>query len=681
MSLPQIAKHLESHGRGDDTHLVHMTTGELKAMQKLAESKGGSLTINPSTGLPEAGFLSSILPMAIGAATAAFAPELLPLVAGGVGIADYALTGSLTQGLMAGLGAWGGGNLAGGLEAAGTQSLTQAGGDVGNAAFNASQSEIASQFPTATTESVNQVAAQQALTPSNFPNLSPDQLSQMQGSVLNAANPSSIVNAAGQANASLASNVVNPTFAQNLSNMGSGLSSIGSVISANPGATAAVAAPLLTGMLNKQRTTVPSASSTATDNANPMGLRTIPRNPDGTPNFAASNPTVPNPHYQASFPNYTQVPYNPMTGTPAVQSPGATIYAAGGGLMDIPKYSGADYGSMVTGANELQQGIASATMPTQLSESQLQQIAAGQDSSKNGVYQLSDTEYAKMSPTALMKAHKIAVAKGLQPIGQLGDFETTTAAQQAAEAAAQQDIADNSKNTSAKEGGLMAMADGGSPIYHPQYQDYRQTPYQANVMGPSQLQAAMAQYNSRTPLVRGNLSSISQGQPIGQSAGSFGQGAGSYTGTGPASTQTAGYAIDPLQMQGSPAYNAQQAQQALLDQIAQAALPSFGMASGGVADGGIKDGHLGSYSDGGRLLKGPGDGVSDGIPATIGGKQPARLADGEFVIPARIVSELGNGSTDAGAKRLYAMMDRIKAARAKTKDIAKDTKAYKYLPA
>jgi hypothetical protein len=95
--------------------------------------------------------------------------------------------------------------------------------------------------------------------------------------------------------------------------------------------------------------------------------------------------------------------------------------------------------------------------------------------------------------------------------------------------------------------------------------------------------------------------------------------------------------------------------------------------------GGI--GHLGGYSDGGRLLRGPGDGVSDSIPATIGGKQPARLAEGEFVIPARIVSELGNGSTDAGAKRLYAMMDRIKAKRSKTKNIAADTKAYKYLPA
>ena len=102
----------------------------------------------------------------------------------------------------------------------------------------------------------------------------------------------------------------------------------------------------------------------------------------------------------------------------------------------------------------------------------------------------------------------------------------------------------------------------------------------------------------------------------------------------------------------------------------------------GMADGGISD--LGSYSDGGRLLKGPGDGVSDSIDATIGGKQPARLATGEFVLPARIVSELGNGSTDAGAKRLYQMMDRIQSDRRKTTGKGKfsdNPKAYKHLPA
>lgn len=100
------------------------------------------------------------------------------------------------------------------------------------------------------------------------------------------------------------------------------------------------------------------------------------------------------------------------------------------------------------------------------------------------------------------------------------------------------------------------------------------------------------------------------------------------------------------------------------------------------ANGGMS--HLGDYSDGGRLLRGPGDGVSDSIPAVIGRKQPARLADGEFVVPARIVSELGNGSTEAGARRLYAMMDRIQKARGKTVGkgkVAKNSRSEKYLPA
>jgi hypothetical protein len=104
------------------------------------------------------------------------------------------------------------------------------------------------------------------------------------------------------------------------------------------------------------------------------------------------------------------------------------------------------------------------------------------------------------------------------------------------------------------------------------------------------------------------------------------------------------------------------------------------MARGGMA----QKFDLGGYSDGGRLLRGPGDGVSDSIPATIGNKRPARLADGEFVVPARIVSELGNGSTEAGARKLYAMMDRVQAARRGTVGkgkVAKNSRADKHLPA
>ena len=97
-----------------------------------------------------------------------------------------------------------------------------------------------------------------------------------------------------------------------------------------------------------------------------------------------------------------------------------------------------------------------------------------------------------------------------------------------------------------------------------------------------------------------------------------------------------------------------------------------------MAGGGMTS--LGGYSDGGRMLKGPGDGMSDSIPGIIGGKQPARLADGEFVVPADVVSHLGNGSTDAGAKRLYSMMDDIRKARTGRKKQAPEINADKYLP-
>ena len=98
------------------------------------------------------------------------------------------------------------------------------------------------------------------------------------------------------------------------------------------------------------------------------------------------------------------------------------------------------------------------------------------------------------------------------------------------------------------------------------------------------------------------------------------------------------------------------------------------------AQGGLAD--LGGYSDyarGGRMLKGPGDGMSDDIPATIANKQPARLANEEFVVPADVVSHLGNGSSEAGAKALYKMMDRVRQARTGNKKQGKQINPEKFL--
>lgn len=109
------------------------------------------------------------------------------------------------------------------------------------------------------------------------------------------------------------------------------------------------------------------------------------------------------------------------------------------------------------------------------------------------------------------------------------------------------------------------------------------------------------------------------------------------------------------------------------NQMAMGAPMSRPMASGGIST-------LGHYSDGGRMLKGPGDGMSDDIPATIADKQPARLANEEFVIPADVVSHLGNGSSEAGAKVLYDMMARVRKARTGNSKQGKQIHAEKFMP-
>lgn len=110
--MSHLAQQLQSRGRGEDTMLVHMTPNEVNSLQGLAMAHGGSLTINPDTGLPEAGWLGKLLPTILGAALAATGVGA-PLAAGIVGLGQTAITGDLKKGLMAGLGAFGGASLAG----------------------------------------------------------------------------------------------------------------------------------------------------------------------------------------------------------------------------------------------------------------------------------------------------------------------------------------------------------------------------------------------------------------------------------------------------------------------------------------------------------------------------------------------------------------------------------------
>jgi hypothetical protein len=103
----------------------------------------------------------------------------------------------------------------------------------------------------------------------------------------------------------------------------------------------------------------------------------------------------------------------------------------------------------------------------------------------------------------------------------------------------------------------------------------------------------------------------------------------------------------------------------------------------GMMQGNLQKGLFGQgYASGGqpRFLSGGGDGMSDSIKASINGTQEARLADGEFVIPADVVSHLGNGSSKAGAKRLYSMMDKVRSARTGTKRQGKQINPKQFMP-
>lgn len=442
MSLQVLAQDMASRGRGGDTMLVHMAPSEVAGLQALAMAKGGSLTINPDTGLPEANILKRFLPMLIGAgltamtggAGAALIPGLSNAATIGLGVGglEAARTGSLRKGLMAGLGAYGGAGLMGGVMGAGTGAISQ----------------------TAGTEGINAYAANPA----------------------NALQPVQAVTAPP------------PVASVNVPVGVEGSNLTGPISAAPP---VAVAPPA-----------VPTLSSEAIKIGDIYGQE--------------------------------QAAQNAIANKLATTTP---IDTARAGIKAI-----ADKPSLLLNSGNIKYGAA-ALAPLMFQEQQA--VNAPRDTEQ---YRYAYDPGRAMPPTRM---------------GDVGEFTYYRP----------------SFTRLAAGGGLMDL-----PVER------------------------MSDRNDAM----------------------------------------------------------------------------MSMANGGqmYAGGGIS--HLGDYSDGGRLLRGPGDGVSDDIPATIGQKQPARLADGEFVVPARIVSELGNGSTEAGARKLYAMMDRVQQNRRKTVGkgkVAVNSRSEKLLPA
>jgi len=225
------------------------------------------------------------------------------------------------------------------------------------------------------------------------------------------------------------------------------------------------------------------------------------------------------------------------------------------------------------------------------------------------------------------------------------------------------------------EGALAGEALGGAELMGPTYAELGYAPSIAEAGGAAAGEAAsqgLSLKDAYNAYKYANMGKNALSMLSGAAGGAGGQGGsqGIAGGQGVNPYASTGFNPGPVRSGlGISDYNPLQTQPIYLSKLSE----FKEMAAGGIAD-------LGSYSDGGRLLKGPGDGMSDHIPATIGGKQPARLAEGEFVVPADVVSHLGNGSTDAGAKQLYKMMDNIRKARTGNPKQGKQINPDKFTP-
>ena len=688
MSLQLVANHLAQKGRGPDSTLVHMSNREVAGLQALAKRHGGELSVNPDTGLPEAGFLDSILPTIAGAGLAYFGmnPMMAAGLVGGIKALD---SKDLSQGLMAGLGAYGGAGLTAGLMGAGATSL-------GSDAARAADNEWLGPLANPTGEAAREAAIANA---SGFDKLSAGagQLFSNPGQTLQAIGGGSQLAGAGILGAAaapiIADEMVETTteappqergkirpytysrqqipqdYQDQQGNMGSkerryfnDSYTAGDPYSAAGGGLVALAAGGYTNQNIFQPTTplpennMYGASRDAYNylmGVNPTsgGGQTRPYNPypmediriDDGKNLNPSTPKTGTGRYEYDpvTRQYRWIPdpIKPVdVAAPVFENP---MQAGGGGRGEREPEDPNSFSAQWAAMNDAEKEAWRAENPN---KAIAQDVVGFLASPLKFAY---DKIQEYMGPEASTGGPARYERTPVVPDASLADIDTRAnpmsldPAQRAAlgegvgrvpGAGVSMGSGISSEGVGRTPGAGVSMGpDEGGPV--------GRTPGEGVSMGP----APSAPPNESNP------------GDTGRGGGIGGGGAGRDGGGGPSN--------------GNPGD------------------PGRGGGGAHLAHGGIANLHqynLGSYSDGGRLLKGPGDGVSDDIPATIGHGQPARLADGEFVIPARIVSELGNGSTDAGARELYKMMDRIQAGRKKTvgKDqVAKNSKSARHLPA
>jgi hypothetical protein len=627
-----------------------MTPREVNGLQSLAQAHGGSLTTNPHTGLPEAGFLDSLLPTIAGFALDTFAPGLgeavgdifgasgavgTGLLVGGVG---GLATGSLGKGLMMGLGAYGGAGLADSLANAGaTNASDQLRQGVTEAANPNVQ--LTGNSQTLTGPQLQQQIANTYATPETVSPLQISQGAQVPSQSLsfpNASNASSLQAAQNQ----LAATGTSPQMIP-----GSYYSNDAAIAASDAAPTAADAATAPSKFDN-----IRSGFGNVTDSFKSAG-QFVKENK--WPLIAAAVPTV----------------VDAMTPTPVNFS---SLNAAGskGHVRPFAYNSNVNESAFVPTTSSAERRFYSdprftALPMTNAKEGGLMSLAVG-------------------GPVETMSAQNAVGDNMMYPQAgiQTAMYSNPMVQRPIAENVIKQGVDTNVDPYT----GEQKMAEGGSTsyTYDPATMKYTgtTTPVAQDTSYGGLAKSALGIGSGVVAQLLQQMKNAKSTQPsvVGSTTGGIST---PYTPTGLAAANTSMVPNIPMQPQQS--VDQQLGLQAFYPMMEQQlAMKGAQMQGRRYADGGMAKGgyNLGGYSDGGRLLKGPGDGVSDSIPAQIGNHQPARLANNEFVIPARIVSEIGNGSTDAGAKRLYEMMDRVQKRRSKTvgkNKVAVDSGAHKEL--
>jgi hypothetical protein len=704
-----------------------MSNREVAGLQALAKQHGGNLSVNPDTGLPEAGFLDSLLPTIAGAGLTYFSggainPMMAGALVGGITALD---SKDLGKGLMAGFGAWGGAGLTEGLMGVGASQL-------GGAA--AAQQTAAEQLANAGAGQgayIPDDAIARAATPSNFDKLGAGagQLFSNPGQTLQAIGGGSGYKAAGMLGAAAA-----PIIADEM---------VETTTEAPPQDRGKIRPYTYSrqqipqdyqdqqGNMGSRERRYFNDAYTAGDPYSAAGGGLVALASGGYTNQNIFKPTTPLPEnnmYGASRDAYDYLMgANPPSGGGQTRPydpnyPINDIHIDDGANLNPPTKGGTGkyvFDPVTKQYKWVPDPIKPVDVAAPVFENPMQAGGGGgMDSESREAQRLEREKYFDNMTPEQREEHAANLRKGMDVLGNLMPGSWIPKAANAVQTFfKEQQLKDIYAKEAADKEAKRAQEESNNLLSMIQFTN-EETPYTPPQADPAQQQQVEARESAAraaaTSAAAATGSPFSSGTNVGFSGAQF---SGSTpTAPGYTSSQFSGEGLNGVQV-GPPAPSPSPAPSAPAPSD-----PGQGDGSGnegrggrdagggegrngpegrgdpggdrggwgrggGYAHGGIADLHqynLGSYSDGGRLLKGPGDGVSDDIPATIGHGQPARLADGEFVIPARIVSEIGNGSTDAGARELYKMMDRIQAGRKKTvgKDqVAKNSKAVRHLPA